>query len=394
MSSTFNWEDPFLLESRLSEEERMVMQTARSYATDRLLPRIIEANRAGYFDKAILSEMGELGFLGSTIKGYGAAEVSHVSYGLIAREIEKVDSAYRSAVSVQSSLVIHPIFEFGSNTQKNKYLPDLIKGKTIGCFGLTEPDHGSDPGSMVTRAEKVSGGYNISGSKTWITNAPIADIFIIWAKVYKDNDLKDGSICGFILEKGMDGLSTPSIEGKMALRASATGMIMLSDVFVPEESRMDVTGLKGPFSCLNKARYGIGWGALGAAEFCFHAARNYTMERKQFQKPLATNQLIQVKLADMMSDIAFGLEACLQVGRLLDEDKAAPEMISMIKRYAAGNALKIARIARDMHGGNGISDEYHIMRHMLNLEAVNTYEGTYDIHTLVMGKAITGIPAF
>ncbi len=394
MPSSFNWEDPFLLESRLSQEEQMVMQTARAYAADKLMPRILDANRKGYFDPAILTEMGELGFLGSTIKGHGSAEVSHVSYGLIAREIEKIDSAYRSAVSVQSSLVIHPIAEFGTEEQKNKYLPDLIKGKKIGCFGLTEPDHGSDPGSMITRAEKASGGYIISGSKTWITNSPIADIFIVWAKVYKDNELPDGSICGFILEKGMKGLSAPFIEGKMALKASATGMIMLSDVFVPEENRLNVTGLKGPFSCLNKARYGIGWGALGAAEFCFHAARSYTLERKQFQKPLAANQLIQVKLADMMSDIAFGFEACLQVGRLLDSGAASPEMISMIKRYSAGNALKIARISRDMHGGNGISDEYHIMRHMLNLEAVNTYEGTYDIHTLAMGKAITGISAF
>lgn len=394
MPSSFNWEDPFLLESRLSEEEKMVMQSAKSYAENKLMPRILKANRECYFDPEILKEMGELGFLGCTMKGHGAAEVSNVSYGLIAREIEKIDSAYRSAVSVQSSLVIHPIFEFGTENQKNKYLPELISGHKIGCFGLTEPDHGSDPGSMVTRAEKVSGGYSISGSKTWITNSPIADIFIIWAKVYKDTNLPDGSICGFILEKDMEGLSAPAIEGKMALKASATGMIMLSDVFVPEENRLDVTGLKGPFSCLNKARYGIGWGALGAAEFCFHAARNYTLERKQFAKPLAANQLVQVKLAEMMSDIAFGLEGCLQVGRLLDEGKADPEMISIIKRYAAGNALKIARTARDMHGGNGISDEYHVIRHMLNLEAVNTYEGTFDIHTLVMGKAITGISAF
>lgn len=394
MPSDFNWEDPFLLESRLSEEEKMVMHTARSYATEKLMPRIIEANRKAHFDPEILKEMGELGFLGCTIKGHGAAEVSNVSYGLITREIEKVDSAYRSAVSVQSSLVIHPIFEFGTEAQKNKYLPELISGHKIGCFGLTEPDHGSDPGSMVTRAEKVSGGYKLSGSKTWITNSPIADIFIVWAKVYKDKELKDGTICGFILEKTMKGIAAPAIEGKMALKASATGMIMLDDVLVPEENRLNVTGLKGPFSCLNKARYGIGWGALGAAEFCFQAARNYTLERKQFQKPLAANQLIQVKLAEMMSDIAFGLEGCLQVGRLLDEGKAAPEMISIIKRYAAGNALKIARTARDMHGGNGISDEYHVIRHMLNLEAVNTYEGTFNIHTLVMGKAITGIAAF
>lgn len=394
MPTSFNWEDPFLLENRLSDEERMILRTARSYANEKLLPRIIIANRECHFDTDILKEMGELGFLGSTIKGHGAAEVSHVSYGIIAREIEKIDSAYRSAVSVQSSLVIHPIFEFGTEHQKNKYLPDLIQGKKIGCFGLTEPDHGSDPGSMVTRADKVSGGYKLSGSKTWITNSPVADIFIIWAKIYGDSCLQDGSICGFILEKGMEGLSAPYIEGKMALRASATGMIMLSDVFVPEENRLNVTGLKGPFSCLNKARYGIGWGALGAAEFCFHAARSYTLDRKQFTKPLASNQIIQVKLANMMSDIAFGLEACLQVGRLLDDGNAAPEMISMIKRYSADTALKIARTARDMHGGNGISDEYHVIRHMLNLEAVNTYEGTYDIHTLVLGKAITGIAAF
>lgn len=394
MPSSFNWEDPFLLESRLSEEEKMVMQSAKSYAEKKLMPRIIKANRESYFDPEILKEMGELGFLGCTIKGHGAAEVSNVSYGLIAREIEKIDSAYRSAVSVQSSLVIHPIFEFGTESQKNKYLPTLISGHKVGCFGLTEPDHGSDPASMVTRADKVSGGYSLSGSKTWITNSPIADIFIIWAKVYKDSNLPDGSICGFILERNMQGLSTPIIEGKMALKASTTGMIMLSDVFVPEENRLDITGLKGPFSCLNKARYGIGWGALGAAEFCFHAARNYTLQRNQFAKPLAANQLVQIKLAEMMSDIAFGLEGCLQVGRLLDQGRADPEMISIIKRYSAGNALKIARIARDMHGGNGISDEYHIMRHMLNLEAVNTYEGTFDVHTLIMGKAITGISAF
>lgn len=394
MPSFFNWEDPFLLASRLSAEELMIMQTARSYATDKLLPRIVEANRNSKFDTDILKEMGELGFLGCTIKGYGTAEVSHVSYGLIAREIEKIDSSYRSSLSVQSSLVIHPIFEFGSDAQKSKYLPGLISGHKIGCFGLTEPDHGSDPSSMDTRAEKVSGGYKISGSKTWITNAPVADIFIVWAKVYKDKDLPDGSICGFILEKGMAGLSAPYIEGKMALKASATGMIMLGDVFVPAENRLNVTGLRGPFSCLNKARYGIGWGALGAAEFCFHAARDYTLMRKQFQKPLAANQLIQVKLADMMSDITFGYEGCLQIGRLLDENKAAPEMISIIKRYAAGNAIKIARTARDMLGGNGISDEYHVIRHVMNLEAVNTYEGTYDIHSLIMGKAITGIAAF
>jgi glutaryl-CoA dehydrogenase len=394
MPSDFNWEDPFLLEERLTPEERMVMQTARSYANEKLLPRIISANRKGYFDPEIMHEMGELGFLGATIKGHGAAEVSHVSYGLIAREVEKIDSAYRSAVSVQSSLVIHPIFEFGTAAQQNKYLPELISGRKIGCFGLTEPDHGSDPASMITRAIRVEGGYKISGSKTWITNAPIADIFIIWAKIYNDNEIRDGAICGFILEKNMAGLSSPYIEGKMALKASATGMIMMQDVFAPAENKLNIVGLKGPFSCLNKARYGIGWGALGAAEFCFRAARDYTLERKQFQKPLASNQLIQFKLADMMSTIAFGYEGCLQVGRLLDENNASPEQISMIKRYAAGNSLQIARNARDMLGGNGISDEYHIMRHMLNLEAVNTYEGTYDIHTLILGKAITGIAAF
>lgn len=394
MPSSFNWEDPFLLESRLSAEELMIMKTARSYATEKLLPRIIKATRDSYFDPNIFKEMGELGFLGCTSKGHGAAEVSHVSYGLIAREIEKIDSSYRSALSVQSSLVIHPIFEFGTSEQKSKYLPELISGHKIGCFGLTEPDHGSDPGSMVTRAEKFAGGYKISGSKSWITNAPIADIFIVWAKVYNDKDIPDGSIGGFILEKNMPGLSAPYIEGKMALKASATGMIMLSDVFVPSENMLNVTGLKGPFSCLNKARYGIGWGALGAAESCLQIARNYTLERKQFQKPLAANQLIQVKLADMMSDIAFGYEGCIQVGRLLDSNASSPEMISMIKRYSAGNALKIVRTARDMLGGNGISDEYHIIRHVMNLEAVNTYEGTYDIHTLIMGKAITGISAF
>jgi glutaryl-CoA dehydrogenase len=384
----FHWQDPLLLDERLTHEERAVQDTSRLYAQSKLMPRILEANRHEKFDREILREMGELGLLGATISGYGCAGVSHVASGLICREIERVDSGYRSALSVQSSLVMHPIHAFGSETQKQKYLPGLAKGDLVGCFGLTEPDHGSDPGSMITQAKKTKGGYTLNGAKNWITNSPIADVFVVWAKL-------DGEIRGFVLEKNMKGLTAPQIEGKMSLRASSTGMISLQDVFVPEENIFpEVRGLKGPFSCLNKARYGIGWGALGAAEFCFHAARNYTLERKQFGRPLASNQLIQKKLADMMVDITLGLEACLRVGRLIDEDKAAPEMISIIKRNNAGKALDIARTARDMHGGNGVSDEYHVIRHVMNLESVNTYEGTHDIHALILGRAITGIQAF
>ncbi len=384
----FDWQDPFLLDEQLTPEERAVRDTARGYAQDKLMPRILEANRHEKFDPKILREMGELGLLGSTIEGYGCAGASHVAYGLIAREIERVDSGYRSALSVQSSLVMHPIHQWGSAAQKEKYLPKLAKGEWIGCFGLTEPDHGSDPGGMASRAKKTKGGYVLSGSKNWITNSPIADVFVVWAKL--ENEIR-----GFILEKGMKGLSAPKIEGKMSLRASSTGMIAMEDVFVPEENMFpEVRGLKGPFSCLNKARYGIGWGALGAAEFCYEAARNYTLERKQFGKPLAANQLIQKKLADMATEITLGLQACLRLGRLIDEEKYAPEMISLIKRNNAGKALDIARMSRDMHGGNGVSDEYHVIRHVMNLESVNTYEGTHDIHALILGRAITGIQAF
>ncbi len=387
--------DPLLFDTQLTDEERMVAASARAYAREKLFPRIIEANRHEQFDTAIMQEMGGLGLFGVTIEGYGCAGLNNVASGLICKEIEWVDSGYRSAMSVQSSLVMHPIHAFGSDTQKEKYLPKLAKGELIGCFGLTEPDHGSDPGSMITRATRTSGGYRLSGAKNWITNSPIADVFVVWAKVFGDKTIPDGTIKGFILEKGMKGLTAPKLEGKFSLRASATGMIMMSDVDVPEDAMLPgVAGLKGPFSCLNKARYGIGWGALGAAQFCYEAARNYTMERKQFGKPLAANQLIQKKLADMMVDIAFGLQACLRVGRLMDEGNSANEMISMIKRNNAGKALDIARQARDMHGGNGISDEYHVIRHVMNLESVNTYEGTHDIHALILGRAITGLQAF
>jgi glutaryl-CoA dehydrogenase len=380
--------DPFDLESQLTDEERMVRDTARGYARDKLMPRVLEASRHEHFDPEIMREMGALGLFGSTIKGYGCAGVSHVAMGLICREVEWVDSGYRSALSVQSSLVMHPIYTFGTAAQKDKYLPKLATGELVGCFGLTEPDHGSDPSSMVTNAKKVDGGFILNGAKNWITNSPIADIFIIWAKL-------DGEIRGFILEKGMKGLSAPKIEGKMSLRASITGMISMQDVFVPAENIFpDVRGLKGPFSCLNKARYGIGWGALGAAEFCYEAARAYVMDRKQFGKPLAANQLIQKKLADMLVEIALGLQACLRVGRLIDEDRWHPDMISIIKRNSAGKALEMARVARDMHGGNGIADEYHVIRHVMNLESVNTYEGTHDIHALILGRAITGMQAF
>ncbi len=380
--------DPFDLESQLTDEERMVRDTARGYARDKLMPRVLEASRHEHFDPEIMREMGALGLFGSTIKGYGCAGVSHVAMGLICREVEWVDSGYRSALSVQSSLVMHPIYTFGTDAQKDKYLPKLATGELVGCFGLTEPDHGSDPSSMVTNAKKVDGGFILNGAKNWITNSPIADIFIIWAKL-------DGEIRGFILEKGMKGLTAPKIEGKMSLRASITGMISMQDVFVPAENIFpDVRGLKGPFSCLNKARYGIGWGALGAAEFCYEAARAYVMDRKQFGKPLAANQLIQKKLADMLVEIALGFQACLRVGRLIDEDRWHPDMISIIKRNSAGKALEMARVARDMHGGNGIADEYHVIRHVMNLESVNTYEGTHDIHALILGRAITGMQAF
>jgi len=385
----FVWDDPFLLEEQLSEEERMIASAARAYCQDKLMPRVLEAFRNEHFDREILREMGELGFLGSTIQGYGCAGTSYVAYGLVAREVERVDSGYRSAMSVQSSLVMYPIYAYGSEAQRQKYLPKLASGEWVVCFGLTEPDHGSDPGSMTTRARKVSGGYVLKGAKMWITNAPIADICVVWAK---DDE---NQIRGFILERGMKGLSTPKIEGKFSLRASITGEIVMDDVFVPDENLLpNVVGLKGPFGCLNRARYGIAWGALGAAEFCWQRARNYVLERKQFGRPLAANQLIQKKLADMQTEIAIGLQACLRVGQLMDQGRAAPEMISLIKRNSCGKALDIARMARDMHGGNGIVDEYHVIRHVLNLETVNTYEGTHDIHALILGRAQTGIQAF
>ncbi len=381
--------DPFLLDDQLTEEERLVRDTARDYCQDKLMSRVLEANRHETFDRAIFTEMGELGLLGSTIEGYGCAGLGYVSYGLVAREVERVDSGYRSMMSVQSSLVMHPINTYGTEEQKQKYLPKLATGEWIGCFGLTEPDHGSDPGSMVTRAKSVDGGYRLNGAKMWITNSPVADVFVVWAKT------DDGVIRGFILEKGMEGLSAPKIEGKFSLRASITGEIVMDNVFVPEENLMPgVKGLGGPFGCLNSARFGIAWGALGAAEFCWQAALNYTMERKQFGRPLAANQLIQKKLADMQTEISIGLQACLRVGRLRDENRAAPEMISLIKRNSCGKALDIARTARDMHGGNGISDEYHVIRHVMNLEAVNTYEGTHDVHALILGRAQTGIQSF
>lgn len=388
MLKQIDWQDPLNLEGLLSDEERMVRDAARSFARERLLPGIVQANRQETFERDILREMGAQGLLGSTIEGYGCAGVSHVAYGLVAKEIEWVDSGYRSALSVQSSLVMHPIHAFASEAMKEKYLPRLATGELVGCFGLTEPDHGSDPGGMKTRAVKVDGGYRLSGAKTWITNAPIADVMIVWAKL-------DDTIKGFIVERGDQGsIATPKIEGKLSLRASTTGMVLLDDVFVPEERLLDVSGLRGPFSCLNKARYGISWGALGAATACFEQARSYTLDRQQFKRPLAANQLIQKKLADMMVEIALGLQAAYRVGRLIDKGEFAPEMISLVKRNSCGKALEIARTARDMLGGNGISDEYHVMRHMVNLEAVNTYEGTHDIHALIMGRAITGIPAF
>jgi glutaryl-CoA dehydrogenase len=392
--SPFNWEDPLNLAGQLTAEEVMVRDTAQKFCREELFPGIIEANRHEKFDPEIMKMCGSLGFLGSTINGYGCAGVSHVAYGLIAREIEWVDSGYRSALSVQSSLVMHPIHQFATEELKQELLPKLATGEMIGCFGLTEPDHGSDPGSMITTAKKVDGGYKLSGSKTWITNAPIADIAVVWAKTYGAEGVEDGTIRGYVVTRGTKGFETPKIEGKFSLRASITGMIMLDEAFVPDTHLLDVRGLKGPFSCLNKARYGIGWGALGAAEFCYQAARNYTLERKQFDRPLAANQLIQKKLADMATDISLGLQGCLRVGRLIDEGEQVVEMISLIKRNSAGKALEIARVARDMHGGNGIADEYHVIRHVMNLESVNTYEGTHDIHALILGRAITGIQSF
>jgi glutaryl-CoA dehydrogenase len=387
--AVFSWEDPLLIEDQLTDEERMVRDSARAYAQDKLMPRVLQAHREERFDSAIMNEMGQLGFLGSTLEGYGCAGVNHVCYGLIAREIERVDSSYRSALSVQSSLVMYPIYAYGSEAQRQKYLPGLASGERVGCFGLTEPNFGSDAGGMITRARKVAGGFVLKGAKMWITNSPIADVFVVWAK--DEGDV----IRGFILDKGMKGLSAPKIEGKLSLRVSYTGEIVMDDVFVPEENLLpNVSGLKGPFGCLNKARYGIAWGALGAAEFCWHAARQYTVDRHAFGRPLAANQIIQLKLANMQTEIALGLQAALRVGRLMDEGRAAPETISLIKRNSCGKALEIARTARDMHGGNGIHDEYHVMRHAMNLEAVNTYEGTHDIHALILGRAQTGIPAF
>lgn len=389
---TLQWEDPFLLENQLSEEERMIRDTARGYCQDRLLSRVTEANRHETFDREIMNEMGELGLLGSTIpEQFGGVDANYVSYGLVAREVERVDSGYRSAMSVQSSLVMHPIFAYGSDAQREKYLPRLASGEWVGCFGLTEPDHGSDPGGMLTRAKSVDGGYSLSGAKNWITNSPIADVFVVWAK----SDAHEGKIKGFVLEKGMKGLSAPKIEGKFSLRASTTGMIHMDDVVVSEEHLLpNVSGLAGPFGCLNRARYGIAWGSMGAAEFCWHAARQYTLDRKQFGRPLAQNQLIQKKLADMQTEISLGLQGCLRLGRLFDEHQAPAELISLMKRNNCGKALDIARTARDMHGGNGVSDEYGVIRHVMNLEAVNTYEGTHDIHALILGRAQTGLQAF
>jgi len=386
---SFEWSDPFLLHDQLTEEEQMVQRSAHDFCQSELMPGILQANRHENFDRNIMCQMGELGLLGVTIEGYGCAGLSSVAYGVIAKEVEAVDSGYRSAMSVQSSLVMHPIWAYGTEAQKEKYLPKLASGEYVGCFGLTEPDAGSDPGSMKTRAKKVDGGYQLKGSKMWITNSPIADVFVVWAK---DDE---GDIRGFVLEKGMKGLSAPKIEGKFSLRASITGEIVMDDVFVPEENAFpDIRGLKGPFGCLNKARYGIAWGSMGAAEFCWKAARQYTLDRKQFNRPLAATQLVQLKLADMQTEIALGLQAALRVGRLMDEHNAAPEMISLIKRNNCGKALNIARVARDMHGGNGISDEFHVIRHVMNLEAVNTYEGTHDVHALILGRAQTGIQAF
>ena len=396
MASQFQWDDPFLLEDQLDEEERMVRDVARDYCQGKLMPRILEANRHESFDREIYYEMAELGMLGATLpEEYGGAGLNYVSYGLIAREVERVDSGYRSAMSVQSALTMYPIYAYGTEEQRQKYLPKLASGEWVGCFGLTEPNHGSDPGGMESRATKVDGGWRLHGSKMWITNSPIADVFIVWAKAFGDLNGSDGTIRGFILERDMEGLSAPPIEGKFSLRASSTGEIVMDEVFVPDENLLPkARGLKGPFGCLNRARYGIAWGALGAAEFCWHAARQYTLDRHQFGRPLAANQLIQFKLANMMSDISFGLQGALRVGRLFDQGKATPEMISLVKRNSCAAALDIARSSRDMHGGNGIADEFHIIRHVMNLEAVNTYEGTSDIHALILGRAQTGIQAF
>lgn len=385
----YDWTDALGLNEALSEEEKMIAENARNYCQEKLFPRVLEANRHENFDRNIMREMGEMGLLGSTIDGYGCAGVNYVSYGLIAREVERVDSGYRSAMSVQSSLVMHPIHAYGTEEQRQKYLPKLATGEWVGCFGLTEPDAGSDPAAMKTRARETDGGYHLSGAKMWITNSPIADVFVVWAKT------DDGIIRGFILEKGMQGLSAPKIEGKFSLRASITGEIVMDDVFVPAENLLpNVEGLKGPFGCLNSARYGISWGALGAAEFCWHAARQYTLDRTQFDRPLAATQLIQRKLADMQTEITLGLFTCLQAGRQRDAGKLHPTAISLIKRNSCGKALDIARTARDMHGGNGVSDEYHVIRHVMNLEAVNTYEGTHDVHALILGRGQTGLQAF
>ena len=388
-AASFDWQDPLLLDEDLAEDERMVRDNVRRYCQEQLQPRILKAHREERFDREILTEMGQLGMLGSVLDGYGCAGLNYVCYGLMTREVERVDSSYRSAMSVQSSLVMYPIHAYGSEYQRQKFLPRLATGEWVGCFGLTEPDHGSDPGGMKTRAHRVNGGFHLSGTKTWITNAPIADVFVVWAKD------EGGVIRGFLLEKDMAGLVTTHIEGKFSLRASVTGQIGMDNVFVPDENLLDgVSGLRGPFGCLNRARYGIAWGVLGAAEFCWHAARSYTLERQQFGRPLAANQLVQKKLADMQTEITLGLTACLRLGRMIDSGRSSPEAISLLKRNNCGKALEIARVARDLHGANGISDEYHVIRHVLNLEAVNTYEGTHDIHALILGRAQTGIQAF
>jgi|TARA_B110000196_G_scaffold69726_1_gene59460 glutaryl-CoA dehydrogenase len=387
--ASFNWQDPFCIDDQLSDDERMIRDTAKSYAKDKLMTRVRQAYRDEHFHREIMTEMGSLGLLGPTLpEKYGCSNINYVSYGLVAREIERVDSGYRSAMSVQSSLVMHPIYAYGTEEQREKYLPKLATGEWVGCFGLTEPDHGSDPGSMITRAEKTSDGYLLNGAKMWITNSPIADLAVVWAKL-------DGEIRGFIVERGTPGFETPKIEGKLSLRASVTGEIVLSDVEIPEENLLpNAKGLGGPFGCLNKARFGISWGAMGAAEYCWHAARTYTLDRKQFGRPLAANQLIQKKLADMQTEITLGLQGALRIGRMMDNDECPVENISMMKRNNCGKALDIARMARDMHGGNGISDEYHVMRHLMNLETVNTYEGTHDVHALILGRAQTGLQAF
>jgi glutaryl-CoA dehydrogenase len=388
-TTSFDWQDPLLLGDALAEDERIVRDSVRRYCQEQLQPRILKAHREERFDREIVTEMGQLGMLGSVLDGYGCAGLNYVCYGLMTREVERVDSSYRSIMSVQSSLVMYPIYAYGSESQRLKFLPRLAKGEWIGCFGLTEPDHGSDPAGMKTRAHRVDGGYLLSGTKTWITNAPIADVFVVWGK--DDDDI----IRGFILEKDMTGLSTTRIEGKFSLRASVTGQIAMDNIFVPNENLLEgVGGLRGPFGCLNRARYGIAWGTMGAAEYCWHAARNYTLERQQFGRPLAANQLVQKKLADMQTEITLGLAGCLRLGRMIDEGRNFPEAVSLLKRNNCGKALDIARMSRDLHGGNGIADEYHVIRHVLNLEAVNTYEGTHDIHALVLGRAQTGIQAF